>query len=122
MVAQEVRALAQRSEDAARTIRHIVGQSVAEIDESRQVSDRVGRVVSHTSDAFQSLDTRMSELLALTRASHQQSSRVCEITRGLAPATVAQMRLVRGLSEACDTLRGEGDALRHALDQVTPRG
>lgn len=122
VVAQEVRALAQRSEDAARTIRHIVGQSVAEIDESRQVSDRVGRVVSHTSDAFQSLDTRMSELLALTRASHQQSSRVCEITRGLAPATVAQMRLVRGLSEACDTLRGEGDALRHALDQVTPRG
>lgn len=122
VVAQEVRALAQRSEDAARTIRHIVGQSVAEIDESRQVSDRVGRVVSHTSDAFQSLDARMSELLALTRASHQQSSRVCEITRGLAPATVAQMRLVRGLSEACDTLRGEGDALRHALDQVTPRG
>jgi methyl-accepting chemotaxis protein len=122
VVAQEVRALAQRSEDAARTIRHIVGQSVAEIDESRQVSDRVGCVVSHTSDAFQSLDTRMSELLALTRASHQQSSRVCEITRGLAPATVAQMRLVRGLSEACDTLRGEGDALRHALDQVTPRG
>ncbi|MEX8492846.1 methyl-accepting chemotaxis protein [Sphaerotilus sp.] len=122
VVAQEVRALAQRSEDAARTIRHIVGQSVAEIDESRQVSDRVGRIVIRTADEFQSLDAHMSELLAQTRASHQQSSRVCEITREMAPATVGQARLVRCFADACDALRSEGDALRHTLDQVTPRG
>ncbi|WP_338415935.1 methyl-accepting chemotaxis protein [uncultured Sphaerotilus sp.] len=122
VVAQEVRALAQRSEDAARTIRHIVGQSVAEIDEGRQVSDRAGRVVTRTADGFQTLDAHMAELLALTRTSHQQSSRVCELTREMAPATEEQARMVRRFSEACDALRSEGDALRHTLDQVTPRG
>jgi methyl-accepting chemotaxis protein len=122
VVAQEVRALAQRSEDAARTIRHIVGQSVADIDDSRQVSDRVGRVVSRTADEFQSLDARMSALLALARTSHQQSSLVCGINRDMAPATAEQTRLVRRCAEACEALRGEGDALRHTLDQVTPRG
>lgn len=122
VVAQEVRALAQRSEDAARSIRDIVGQSVAEIDDSRQVSERVGRVVARTADECQSLDAHMANLLALTRASHQQSSRVCEITRDMVPATQEQARLVRRFAEACDALQGEGDALRHTLDQVTPRG
>jgi len=122
VVAQEVRALAQRSEDAARTIRHIVGQSVADIDDSRQVSDRVGRVVIRAADEFQSLDARMSELLALARTSHQQSSQVCGINRDMAPATAEQTRLVRQFAEACEALGGEGDALRHALDQVTPKG
>lgn len=122
VVAQEVRALAQRSEDAARSIREIVGQSVAEIDDSRQVSDRVGRVVARTADGFESLDAHMANLLAQTRTSHQQSSRVCEITRDMVPATQEQARLVRRFAEACDALQGEGDALRHTLDQVTPRG
>jgi methyl-accepting chemotaxis protein len=122
VVAQEVRALAQRSEDAARTIRGIVGQSVAEIDEGRQMSDRAGHAVRRTATDCQTLDVQMGELLHLTRASHQQSMRVREITREVLPAMADQDRLVHQLADACDALRQESDALRLSLDHVTPRG
>ncbi|WP_310463624.1 methyl-accepting chemotaxis protein [Sphaerotilus sp.] len=122
VVAQEVRALAQRSEDAARTIRGIVGHSVAEIDEGRQMSDRACLAVRRTAEGCQALDVHMGVLLQLTRASHQQSMRVRELTRDVVPATVEQDHLVQQLADACDALRQEGDALRLSLDHVTPRG
>lgn len=121
VVAQEVRALAQRSEDAAHTIRDIVGQSVAEIDEGRQMSDRVCRAVQHTAEGCEALGGIMSDLLECTRASHQQSMRVREITREVLPAVAEQDRLMQQFAEACDALRREGLALRQSLDRVTPR-
>lgn len=121
VVAQEVRALAQRSEDAAHTIRDIVGQSVAEIDEGRQMSDRVCRAVQHTAEGCEALGGIMSDLLECTRASHQQSMRVREITREVLPAVAEQDRLMQQFAEACDALRREGMALRQSLDRVTPR-
>ena len=122
VVAQEVRALAQRSEDAARTIRGIVGQSVAGIDDGRQMSDRAGHAVQRTAEGCQALDVHTGALLQLARASHQQSMRVREMARALVPASVEQDHLVQQLAEACDALQQEGDALRLSLDHVTPRG
>lgn len=121
VVAQEVRALAQRSEDAAHTIRGIVGQSVAEIDEGRQMSDRVERAVQRTAQGCDALGHTMEDLLQRVRTSHQQSRRVREIAREVLPRVEAEDRLLQGLTEACDALRQEGRMLRLSLDQVSPR-
>lgn len=121
VVAQEVRALAQRSEDAAHTIRGIVRQSVVEIDEGRQMSDRVCRAVHRTAEGCESLGGVMADLLQRTRTSHQQSMRVREIAREVLPAVADQERLMQRLAEACEALRQEGGTLRLSLDQVTPR-
>lgn len=122
VVAQEVRALAQRSEDAARTIRGIVGQSVADIDEGRQMSDRAGHAAQRTADGCQALEQHTGVLLQLTRSSQEQSSRVREMSRALVVATVEQDHLVQQFAEACDAVEQGGDALRLSLDHVTPRG
>lgn len=122
VVAQEVRALAQRSEDAARTIRGIVGQSVADIDEGRQMSDRAGSAAQRTAEGCQALEVQAGALLQLTRASQQQSMRVREMARALVPATVRQDHLVQQLAETCDAVQQEGDALRLSLNHMTPRG
>lgn len=121
VVAQEVRALAQRSEDAAHTIRSIVGQSVAEIDEGRQMSDRVGRAVQRTAQGCEALGRTMDDLLRRVRTSHQQSRRVREIAREVVPRVEDEDRRLQRLAEACDALRQEGRSLRLALDQVSPR-
>ncbi len=121
VVAQEVRALAQRSEDAAHQIRGIVGLSVTEIDEGRQMSDRAGHAVRRTEEACQHLEAAMATLLQLTQSTQTQSMRVRAITHDVQPAFAEQDRLVQQLTETCAVLRQEGEALRRALAHVTPR-
>jgi methyl-accepting chemotaxis protein len=69
VVAQEVRALAQRSEDAASKIAAIVSGSVAEIEEGNAMTERAGQAVSRTDEGIHAVDRIMDDIVRLTRDS-----------------------------------------------------
>lgn len=121
VVAQEVRALAQRSEDAASKIATIVSGSVAEIEEGNVMTERAGQAVSHTDEEIQAVDRIMDDIVRLTRDSMTQAQEVLDIARDVEQSMLGNTRLVAQLSQASNALRHQGDSLRRSVNHFVLR-
>jgi len=115
VVAQEVRELARRSEDAAQKINDIVAGSIADIDESGSLTERVGASVRSTDERIAQVNTIMSEIVQLTHAGRNQSQEVVTITREVENAADGNARLVEQLAHASGDLRQQGDNLKRSV-------
>jgi methyl-accepting chemotaxis protein len=121
VVAQEVRALAQRSEDAASKIAAIVSGSVADIEEGNAMTERAGQAVSRTDEGIHAVDRIMDDIVRLTRDSMAQAQEVLDIARDVEQSMVENTRLVGQLSEASNALRHQGDSLRRSVNHFVLR-
>lgn len=115
IVAQEVRTLAQRSEEAARRIHDIVQGSVLEIEEGHRVADRAQAAVSATEQRIDAIHALIGDIVHLTRDTQSGSQEVLSITRNASVAADGNARLVDQLSEASSALRSQGDHLKRSL-------
>ena len=121
VVAQEVRSLAQRSEDAAAKIRAIVEVSAAEIEQGSVMTDRASRAVGRTGDEIQAVDRIMGSLVQVTLDSREQSQQVLDIVHQVDASVQGNVVLVAQLSEASGGLRHQGDALKRSVGHFVVR-
>jgi methyl-accepting chemotaxis protein-1 (serine sensor receptor) len=115
VVAAEVRSLAQRSADAAKEIKALIGASVAEVDNGTKLVDQAGATIS----ALVGDVKRVSGLMgSIAEASAEQSRGVQQVNK-----TVTEMdkvvqqnaSAVQASAAAADGMRREAEALLRAV-------
>jgi len=110
-VANEVRALAQRSATAAEQIHTIVSGSIDEIEQSHRLAERAGASVQATAEAVQSLGEGMNQIVHLMRPGQQHVRDVLRSLHDVHEAAAGHADLIAKLSTAADSLRNQGAEL-----------
>jgi len=112
VVASEVRALAQRSADAAKEIKALIEQSVEQISEGSKKAEGAGKVIDGIVVSVQQVNQLISEIAV---ASSEQSAGVGEINKAILQLeTVTQQNaaLVEEASAASLTFQEQADRMR----------
>ena len=115
VVAGEVRSLAQRSAQAAKEIRTLIGASVERSERGSAQADRAGTTMN---DIVTAID-RVSALMAdINTATAEQSSGVHQVDQAMAEidrATQQNAALVEESAAAADSLRHQAEALQQSM-------
>jgi len=112
VVASEVRALAQRSGEAAKEIRALIQQSVAQISDGSKQAEGAGKVIDDIVVSVQRVNQLIGEIAV---ASSEQSAGVGEINKAilqLEGVTQQNAALVEEASAASLTFQEQADRLR----------
>jgi methyl-accepting chemotaxis protein len=112
VVASEVRALAQRSAEAAKEIRSLIQQSVTQISDGSKQAEGAGKVIDEIVVSVQQVNQLISEIAV---ASSEQSAGVGEINKAilqLEGVTQQNAALVEEASAASLTFQDQADRLR----------
>lgn len=115
VVAHEVRALAQRSEQAAHRIGGIVGASIEEIEAGGIMAERADDAVRSNEERVESVDGLIREAVQLTRTGRSESQAVLGIAREVEESTISNLRIVEQLAQASASLRTQGDDLKRSV-------
>jgi methyl-accepting chemotaxis protein len=135
VVASEVRLLAQRSADAAREIKSLIGTSVDRVEAGSALVDRAGRTMGEIVGSIQRVTDIIGEISA---ASVEQASGVAQVGEAITQmdhATQQNAALVEQSAAAAESLKGQarqlvesvsvfrldaGEALRPVVANVVP--
>ncbi len=117
VVASEVRSLAQRSAQAAREIKGLIGASVEKVESGGQLAADAGRTMQELVDSVQRVNTIIAEI---TAAAARQSDGI-----GLVSATVSQVdqttqqnaALVEQSAAAADSMKDQAERLAGLMDR-----
>ena len=112
VVASEVRALAQRSADAAKEIKSLIEQSVAQISDGSKKAEGAGKVIDEIVVSVQQVNQLIGEISV---ASTEQSAGVGEINKAivqLESVTQQNAALVEEASASSLTFQEQADRLR----------
>jgi methyl-accepting chemotaxis protein len=112
VVAGEVRALAQRSADAAKEIKALIQQSVGQISDGSRQAEAAGKVIDDIVVSVQQVNQLIGEIAV---ASSEQSAGVSEINKAivqLESVTQQNAALVEEASASSLTFQEQADRLR----------
>jgi len=115
VVAAEVRALAQRSGEAARQIKALIGESVTRVEGGQQVVRRAGDTIDEVVRRVQAMRDTVERIAA---AAAQQSEGIGEVSRvvgALDQATQQNAALVEQTAAASESLRQQAQRLSGAV-------
>ncbi|ALV07867.1 methyl-accepting chemotaxis protein [Roseateles depolymerans] len=119
VVASEVRSLAQRSAQAAKEIKTLIGSSVEQVEKGTQLVDQAGKTMDDIVSSIQ----RVSDIVAeITAASAEQSSgvqQVGEAVTSMDQATQQNAALVEESAAAAESLRSQARQLVEAVAVFT---
>jgi methyl-accepting chemotaxis protein len=114
VVAAEVRSLAQRSADAAREIKGLIGNSVEKVEAGTRLADAAGETMKEVVASI----TRVSDLIAdIAAASQEQSSGIAQVNTAInqMDAVVQQnATLVEEAAAAAESLTRQASVLLQA--------
>jgi methyl-accepting chemotaxis protein len=111
VVATEVRALAQRSADAAKEVRSLIEKSVAQVKDGSRQAEGAGRAIDQIVDGVKQGSVLVGEIAS---ASVEQNSGVQEITRAigqLEEVTHQNAAMVQEAAAKSTTFQEESDRL-----------
>ena len=115
VVASEVRSLAQRSAEAAKEIKTLIGHSVEQVDLGTALVDQAGKTMGEIVGSIQ----RVSDMVAeITSASAEQSSGVQQVGEAVSQmdqATQQNAALVEESAAAAESLKGQALHLVQAV-------
>ncbi|MGE3348086.1 MAG: methyl-accepting chemotaxis protein [Ramlibacter sp.] len=115
VVANEVRTLAQRSAQAAREIKEIIGQTTGSVEKGRGLVSATGRTMTEVVDSVREVTQVLG---AIAHSSRQQSGSVEEINRAIAAidsATQQNAALVEEATSAVEDFGRESAQLVRAV-------
>ncbi|MDH0867581.1 methyl-accepting chemotaxis protein [Mitsuaria sp. GD03876] len=122
VVASEVRALAQRSAQAAKEIKTLISDSVANVDAGGALVQEAGR----TMDAVMTQVRKVTDLMGEINASTEQQShgivQVNEAVAAIDRGTQQNAALVEESAAAAESLRQQAMALSEAIARFKVRG
>ncbi|MEY3272978.1 MAG: hypothetical protein RLZZ341_1879 [Pseudomonadota bacterium] len=115
VVAGEVRSLAQRSAEAAREIKGLIGESVSRVEQGTALVDRAGQTMQEIVSAI----GRVSDIVAeISSASTEQSSGISQVGEAVTQmdqATQQNAALVEESAAAAEPLRQQAQQLVQAV-------
>ena len=115
VVAGEVRTLAQRSADAAKEIKNLIGASVERVEKGTSLVDQAGNTMNDVVAAIKQVTDLVGEI---TAASAEQSSGVAQVGQAVSQmdqATHQNAALVGKSATAAHELRGQAHHLVQAV-------
>ena len=116
VVASEVRALAQRSAEAAREIKGLIATSVERIESGAGLVGEAGSTIEQVVTQVAQVDCLLAEISHATAEQSTGVSQVGEAVQGLDTMTQQNAALVEESSAAAATLRSQAEALRSAVE------
>jgi methyl-accepting chemotaxis protein-1 (serine sensor receptor) len=115
VVAGEVRALAQRSAEAAKQIKSLIGESVARVEQGSTLVDEAGQTMREIVDSIR----RVTEIVTeISNASSEQSAGVAQVGAAVGQmdqATQQNAALVEQSAAAAESLKHQADQLVRAV-------
>jgi methyl-accepting chemotaxis protein len=115
VVAGEVRTLAQRSAEAAKEIKNLIGASVERVEQGTSLVDQAGNTMNDVVAAIKRVTDIVGEI---TAASAEQSTGVAQVGQAVSQmdqATQQNAALVGKSATAAQELRGQAQQLVHAV-------
>jgi methyl-accepting chemotaxis protein len=116
VVASEVRSLAQRSAEAAREIKSLIGSSVEKVEAGTQLAADAGKTMHAIVDAVQRVNAVIGEI---TRAADQQSNGIGEINHAVSQLdqmTQQNAALVEQSAAAAESMKEQSQRLSGLVD------
>jgi len=107
VVASEVRQLAQRSAAAAREIKTLIGESVANVDGGSELVNRAGNTMSNIENAIGSVATIMRDIAAAGAAQRDEIGAVTRAIGDIDQMTQQNATLIEQAAVATESLRSE---------------
>jgi len=115
VVASEVRNLAQRSAEAAKEIKDLIGDSVKKVDSGSKQVDQAGATMEEIVNAVKHVTDIMSEI---ANASSEQSAGIEQVNKAIAQmdeATQQNAALVEEASAAAESMQEQAKGLYQAV-------
>jgi methyl-accepting chemotaxis protein len=122
VVAGEVRSLAQRSAEAAKEIKTLIGQSVDRVEVGAKRVKDAGSVMQEIVHAIQSVTVAMGEIADTTRQQAQGISQVTTSVNDLDQMTQQNAALVEQSAAAADSLRQQAQGLSQTVARFKLQG
>ena len=115
VVAGEVRSLAQRSAEAAKEIKGLIGTSVERVERGTALVDKAGATMSEVVASIRRVTDIMSEISAASSEQSQGVSQVGEAITQMDQATQQNAALVEQSAAAADSLKTQAGQLVDAV-------
>jgi methyl-accepting chemotaxis protein len=115
VVASEVRGLAQRSAEAARQIKGVIGESLDSVDDGAQLVGRAGRAMQEIVNSINEVATVMADIKS---ASAEQSVGIGHVNQAISKmdqVTQQNAALVQEAAASAEALRGQADSLARSV-------
>ncbi|MDA3825929.1 methyl-accepting chemotaxis protein [Paucibacter sp. O1-1] len=117
VVAGEVRSLAQRSAEAAREIKQLIGASVDQVDAGSQLVQDAGKTMGEIVASVQRVSDIIGEIAAGTSDQSQRIGQVNQAVNQLDQMTQQNAALVEQSAAAAESLREQSQRLGAAVSQ-----
>ena len=117
VVASEVRSLAQRSAEAAREIKALIGTSVEKVEVGSNLVNNAGRTMTEVVDQVRRVASLISEV---TVTSADQSNGISQINAAvgqLDQTTQQNAALVEQMASAADSMRSQAERLTASVSR-----
>jgi aerotaxis receptor len=116
VVAAEVRSLAQRSAEAARQIKNLIGESVGQVESGAQIVHDAGRTMSEVVGAVHRVTDLIAEISAATGAQASEIEQVNAAVGHLDDMTQQNAALVEQSAAAAESLKDQAGRLVDAVN------
>ena len=120
VVAAEVRSLAQRSADAAREIKGLIGASVERVEQGTALVDQAGATMGEVVTAIRRVTGIMGEISAASSAHSAGMAQVDEAVKHMDQATQHNAALVEHSAAAAESLQQQAARLLQAVARFKP--
>lgn len=117
VVAGEVRALAQKSAEAAKDIKNLIDESVTRIDQGTKLATESGEVLSQIMGSVEDVSNMIEQI---ARASTEQADGISQVNKAIAQidsGTQQNAALVEQTSAAAESLNEQAQVLRDDMSR-----
>jgi len=115
VVAGEVRALAQKSAEAAKDIKHLIDESVGRINEGTELASQSGEMLNGIHGAIEEVVTMIEQIAQASQEQAQGVGQVHQAITNIDQVTQQNAALVEETTASTESLTQEADNLRQNM-------